>query len=129
MRRRRSAAAAAAVLWIAAACAACRATRDPIRVHEGTLEIENQTDQPWREVTVTMDAYYVAKASALEPHARLDAPLGNFMNGWGQHFDGRREPIRTIVVRATTASGDPIELTWSSREKSLAEQLRSTGKK
>jgi hypothetical protein len=126
MRTRARLAAAATALCLAAACGA---NAGPIRVHEGTLEIENQTDRPWRDVTVTMNAYYVAKAPALEPHARLDAPLANFMNGWGQRFDAHREAIRTIVVRATTASGDPVELTWSSQEKNLAEQLRSTGKK
>ncbi len=119
----------ALVMLTAASAAACRNAREPIRVHEGVLEIENQTERPWRDVTVTMNDYYQAKAPALEPHGRLDAPLGGFMTGFGQHFDRRRESIRRIVVRATTASGEPVELVWVPEPANLAEQLRSPGKK
>jgi hypothetical protein len=129
MFRGRRTAAAAMVLCAGLAAAACRNTREPIRVHEGVLHVENQSNRAWRDVTVTMNDYYQAKAAALEPGGQLDAPLGSFMTGFGQRFDRRRESIRRIVVRATTASGEPVELVWVPDPKNLAEQLRSPGKK
>ena len=76
--------------------------------------MENQTAQEWRNVTVTVNAYYRGSARTLLPGARLEAPLGNFMTGLGQRFDVNRERVRHVEVRATTSAGQPVALDWTS---------------
>jgi hypothetical protein len=104
---------------IAAACvslasiASCRHAPDPIRVDRGRLVVENQTDQEWRDVTVTVNAYYRGGAQTLLPSGRLETPLTNFVTGLGQRFNVNRERVRRVEVRATTAAGQPVALNWA----------------
>jgi hypothetical protein len=104
---------------IAAACVglasivSCRHAPDPIRVDRGRLVVENQTDQEWRDVTVTVNAYYRGGAQRLLPSGRLETPLTNFVTGLGQRFNVNRERVRRVEVRATTAAGQPVTLNWA----------------
>jgi hypothetical protein len=93
--------------------ASCRHAPDPIRVDRGRLVVENQTDQEWRDVTVTVNAYYRGGAPTLLPSGRLETPLTNFVTGLGQRFDVNRERVRRVEVRATTAAGQPVALNWA----------------
>ena len=90
--------------------AACRRSEPPIRVNGTALVIENQTQQAWRDVVVTVNGYYRGTAGTLAPGARLDASLGKFVTGLGQRFDPRRERVRVVEVKATDASGKPVTL-------------------
>lgn len=114
--RGRSAAVAAAYAGFAL-IAACRHAPEPIRVDRGQLVIENLTDDEWRDVTVTVNAYYRGGARTLAARGRLEGPLGNFVTGLGQRFDVRRERVSRVEVRATTAGGKPVALDWSAGER------------
>ncbi|HEX5475720.1 MAG TPA: hypothetical protein VFX12_13755 [Vicinamibacterales bacterium] len=119
----------AGVLLAGAALAlgACGPPEPSVRLTDTTLIVQNQTDQTWHDVTVTMNDYYQARAESLDPHGELDAPFSGFMTGFGQRYDRRREPVRRVVIKATDASGRPVSITWTPT-KNLAEKLRSTGR-
>ena len=90
--------------------AACRQSEPPIRINGTALVVENQTREQWRDVVVTVNGYYRGTAGTLAPGARLDANLGNFVTGFGQRFDPKRERVRVVQVKATDASGNPVTL-------------------
>jgi hypothetical protein len=90
----------------------CRPRPEPIRVDHGRLVVENLTRQEWRDVTVTVNAYYRGGSPSLEPGGRLETPLTNFVTGFGQRFDTNREHVRRVEVRAKTPAGEPIAIDW-----------------
>ena len=93
----------------------CRAELPPIRQHGGWLVVENQTTSAWRDVTVTVNAYYRGGSPALAAGARLEAPLTGFVTGLGQRFNTARESVRRVEVRATDAAGNPVVLDWDEK--------------
>ena len=90
----------------------CGAELPPIRQHGSWLVIENQTKTPWRDVTVTLNAYYRGVSPALAAGGRLEATLAGFLTGLGQRFNTAREHVRRVEVRATDAAGRPVALDW-----------------
>lgn len=93
-----------------------RPAQPAIDVNGPTLTIENQTDQEWRNVTVTVNAYYRGGTSSLAPHGRLDVSLRTLMTGLGQYFNPARETVRTVQVRATDASGRAVSMEWPDKK-------------
>ncbi len=93
-----------------------RPARPPIDVTGTTLTIENQTEEEWRNVTVTVNAYYRGGTSSLAAHGRLDISLRMLMTGLGQYFNPARETVRTVQVRATDAAGKPVTLDWPEKK-------------
>lgn len=91
---------------------ACHREDPPIRQHGQWLVVENQSRMEWRDVSVTLNAYYRGVAPRLAAGARLEAPLAGFMTGLGQRFDTGREHVSRVEVRATDASGKPVVLDW-----------------
>ena len=84
----------------------------PIRQRGTWIVVENQTSSSWKNVSVTINAYYRGVAPALGAGARLEAPLSGFTTGLGQRFNTMKEHIRRVEVRATDASGNPVALDW-----------------
>ena len=84
----------------------------PISQRGGWLVIENQSKIEWRDVSVTLNAYYRGVAPRVAAGGRLEAPLAGFTTGLGQRFDTAREHIRRVEVRATDATGKPVQLDW-----------------
>jgi len=78
--------------------------------------IENQTRQEWRDVSVTVNAYYKGVAPRLAPGGRLEAPLSGFVTGLGQRFDTGREHVTRVEVRATDPAGRPVALDWDEKD-------------
>ena len=105
----------ACVLVALAATASCHHELPPIRQQGAWLVIENQTKQPWRDVTVTVNAYYRGGSRTLSAGGRLEAPLANFETGLGQRFNTAREHVMRVEVRATDASGKPVALDWDEK--------------
>jgi hypothetical protein len=83
-----------------------------IYVRGAWIVVENQTDSPWKDVTVTINAYYHGLSPALAPGGRLEAPLTNFVTGLGQRFDTSREHVTHVDVHAIDALGRPVVLEW-----------------
>jgi hypothetical protein len=87
----------------------------PIRVEGTHLIVENHTPQSWRDVTVTLNAYYRGVSPTLESGGRLEAPLGSFVSGLGYRFNPARERVSRVEVRATDAAGRPVALDWEEK--------------
>jgi hypothetical protein len=93
----------------------CRHELPPIRQQGAWLVVENQTKLAWRDVTVTVNAYYRGTSPALPPGGRLEAPLANFETGLGQRFNTAREHVSRVEVRARDAAGQPVALDWDEK--------------
>jgi len=76
--------------------------------------VENLTRDEWRDVTVTVNAYYRGGAPTLAPGGRLEGALSGFVTGLGQRFDVNRERVWRVEVRATSDAG-PVALDWELR--------------
>lgn len=101
------------VLLMLAACA--REEQPPIRLNGAWIVVENQSKIEWRDVSVTVNAYYRGVAPRVAPGGRLEAPLNGFVTGFGQRFNPARETVRRVEVRATDAAGKPVALDWDAQ--------------
>jgi hypothetical protein len=90
----------------------CSPARDPIIVQEGMITLENQTSSAWRDVRITVNDHFVGGSPLLEAGGRMNAPLSQFVTGFGQRFDRGRMSVKTIEVTATNARGEPVKLDW-----------------
>jgi hypothetical protein len=95
------------VLTIALALAGCSAPRDSITVDEGTITVENQTDQEWRSVRITVNHHFSGGAPVLPAGGRLDAPLSQLQTGFGQKFDRGRQSVFKVEVTLTWGADQP----------------------
>jgi hypothetical protein len=92
--------------------AACTNRRDPIIVQEGMITLENQSSKAWRDVRITVNDYFVGGGPTLAAGGRMNAPLSQFVTGFGQRFDRGRMSVRKIEVTATDDTGQPVKLDW-----------------
>lgn len=103
----------ALIAIVAVSRGACgRSVLPAIRQRGAWLVVENQTQSPWKDVSVTLNSYYRGVSPTLAAGGRLEAPLANFVTGLGQRFNTAREQIRRVEVRATDAAGNPVVLDW-----------------
>ncbi len=101
------------LLVVLAAFSGCGGDEDPpIRLKGAWLVVENQSKIEWRDVSVTVNAYYKGVAPRVAAGGRLEAPLGGFVTGFGQRFNPARETVARVEVRATDATGKPVLLDW-----------------
>jgi len=103
----------AAAILTMIAVSGCSAPRDPIVVDEGMITVENQTDQEWRSVRITVNHHFSGGAPSLAPGGRLNAPLSQFQTGFGQRFDRGRQSVFKVEVSARAADGKAVTLTWA----------------
>ena len=114
-----------AVLAVVAVAGCGREADPPIRLNGAWLVVENQSKMEWRDVSVTVNAYYRGVAPRLAAGGRLEAPLNGFVTGFGQRFNPARETVSRVEVRATDAAGAPVALDWDEKTgKPLAEQIK-----
>ena len=111
------------VLLVLAGCG--RGEEPPIRLNGAWLVVENQSKIEWRDVSVTVNAYYKGVAPRVAPGGRLEAPMNGFVTGFGQRFNPARETVRRVEVRATDAAGKPVALNWDAE---TAKPLRDENK-
>ena len=79
------------------------------------MGVESGTRAGWKGVSVTLNAYYRGVSPTVLAGARLEAPLANFVTGFGQRFNTAREHISRVEVRATDAAGKPVVLDWDEK--------------
>jgi len=93
-----------------------RSAGEPIRLEGARVVVENQTGQEWRDVNVTINAYYRVRAQSIDAGGRLETPVVNLETGLGQRFNPAREHVMRVEVRATDASGKPVALDWDEKK-------------
>lgn len=84
----------------------------PIRIEGSRVVVENGTDKTWKDVNVTINAYYRVRTPSLDPGGRLETPVSSLETGLGQRFNAAREHVMRVEVRATDASGAPVTIDW-----------------
>ena len=92
------------------------ASAEPIRIDGARVVVENQTGQAWRDISVTINAYYRVRAQALDAGGRLETPVTSLETGLGQRFNPAREHVMRVEVRATDASGRPVAIDWDEKK-------------
>lgn len=97
-----------------------------IYVRNGTvLVIENQTQQPWHDVKVTINAYYGGMSPTLEAGGRLEAPLNSLVSGLGYRFNTAREHVMSVEVHATDPNGKPVGLRWDEHSGKVVDETET----
>ena len=91
------------------------APTDAIRIEGARVVVENQTSQAWRDVNVTINAYYRVRTGSIDPGGRLETPLVTLETGLGQRFNPAREHVTRVEVRATDVSGKPVAIDWDEK--------------
>ena len=99
-------------LVLALLVAACSGRPGPITVEDNVVTVQNQTNREWRNVVVTVNDHFRGGAATLAAGSHMRAPLSQFQTAFGQHYDMARQHVTKIVVTATDANGEPVELTF-----------------
>jgi hypothetical protein len=101
--------AAAAVAWTPA----CSTTPpEPITFADRAIVVQNLTSDEWQNVEIWLNDHYRVTRFRMPPGERFSIPLSAFVAGFGQRFDGARQPIRGVEVTASTRDGRTVKLVW-----------------
>lgn len=92
--------------------AACTPPAPPISLQDGTVRVQNQSAEEWRNVRIVVNHHFGGGAASLPPDGVLNAPLSRMQTGLGQKFDRARQSVFRVEVTATTAGGEPVRLLW-----------------
>ena len=102
---------AAALVCTVAWTAACNdRTRPALNLDGNRLTIHNGTDETWSDVEVILNQHFRIQPKDIEPNGIVQAPLDVFVAGFGQRFDMRRMPIRSLKLTAKRPDGQPMEV-------------------
>jgi hypothetical protein len=102
----------AAVLIALVLVAGCSAPPDPITVAENSLVVRNATSRDWKNVRVTVNDHFTGGVPVLAAGGRMNAPLSQFVTGFGQRYDPSRQVVYKVEVTATNAKGEAVNLQW-----------------
>jgi hypothetical protein len=89
----------------------------PIRIDGARVVVENRTGKVWKDVNVTINAYYRVRTPSPDPGGRLETPVTGLETGLGQRFNPAREHVTHVEVRATDASGASVTIDWDENGK------------
>jgi hypothetical protein len=98
----------AAAAVIVAACS--KLPDEPLKLDGNVLTIDNRSTEEWTNVEVWLNTYYRLTIAAIPPKGRVQAPLDNFVAGFGQRFQFRRMQIRDLRLTAKLPDGRPLEI-------------------
>lgn len=102
----------AAVLIALVLVAGCSAPPDPITLAENSLVVRNATSRDWKNVRVTVNDHFTGGVPVLAAGGRMNAPLSQFVTGFGQRYDPSRQVVYKVEVTATDAKGEAVNLQW-----------------
>jgi hypothetical protein len=83
---------------------------EPLRLDGNLLTIDNRTKDEWKDVEVWLNTYYRLTVSSIPPNGHVQAPLDNFVAGFGQRFQFRRMQIKDLRLTAKLPDGRPLEI-------------------
>jgi hypothetical protein len=102
----------AVVLIALVLVAGCSAPPDPITVAETGIVVRNATSRDWKNVRVTVNDHFTGGVPVLAAGGRMNAPLSQFVTGFGQRYDPLRQVVYKVEVTATDAKGEAVNLQW-----------------
>lgn len=83
---------------------------EPLRLDGNVLTIDNRSKDEWKNVEVWLNTYYRLTIDNIPPNGHVQAPLDNFVAGFGQRFQFRRMQINDLRLTATLPDGRPLEI-------------------
>ena len=92
--------------------AACSPPPDPITVAENSIVVKNATSRDWKNVRVTVNDHFSGGVQLLAAGGRMNAPLSQFVTGFGQRYDPSRQIVYKVEVTATDTKGEAVTLKW-----------------
>jgi hypothetical protein len=97
---------------LAAGClSACtRPPAEPLKLDGNILTVDNRSSQEWQNVEIWLNTYYRLTTRSIPAKSRFQAPLDNFVAGFGQRFEFRRMQIRDLRLVAKLPDGTPLEI-------------------
>ncbi len=111
--RPRLVASAIVLAMIAAAGAACtREAPPPIQVRDIDVVVQNQTGTNWEAVEIWVNDHFRGLAPTLAPTQQLVVPLRSLQGPYGQMYDPHRQAVFGVLVKARSADGHDVRLTW-----------------
>ena len=91
--------------------AACyRAPVEPLQLDGQTLKVFNRTSQEWTHVEIWLNRYFRVTSENIPPGGRFQAPLDEFVSGFGRRFEFKRMQIRDVRLIAKLPNGQPLEV-------------------
>ena len=89
----------------------------PIRMDQLRLTVQNRSDRAWAEVEIWVNDHYRMQVPSLAAGQVVAADLRNFVAGFGQRFDPRKQVVYGVEVSAREGSRREIKLTWGKGKK------------
>ena len=104
----------------AAASACSSKIIDPLQLDGNRLIVNNRTTNDWHHVEILVNHYYRIVVPTMLAGQRLDAPLDQFMEGYGRRFNFARQQINDVRLSAALPSGEPVDLRMDFHASGLA---------
>jgi hypothetical protein len=93
---------------------------DPLQLDGNRLIVNNRTTNNWNHVEILVNHYYRIVVPTILAGQRLDAPLDQFMEGYGRRFNFARQQIDDVRLSATLPGGEPVNLRMDFHASGLA---------
>jgi hypothetical protein len=85
-------------------------TIDPLRLDANRLIVNNRTSDDWNHVEIWVNRQYRVAVPKILAGQRYDAPLNEFLEGYGHRFNFARQQINDVRLSATLPDGQPVAL-------------------
>jgi len=109
-----------ALLFVNAAAVGCsKLPPEPLKLDGNTLTIDNRSNEEWKNVEVWLNTYYRLPIDSIPPKGHVQAPLDNFVAGFGQRFQFRRMQVKDLRLTAKLPDGRPLEIKKAFRASGL----------
>lgn len=98
------------VVAVVASCA--KEPPPPIQVREVDLIVQNETNARWESVEIWVNDHFRGVAPTLDATQQLVVPLSGLQGPYGQRYDLHRQRVFGVLVKARSADGHDVRLTW-----------------
>jgi hypothetical protein len=100
-----------AVVIVSTLAAGCsKPAIEPLKLDGNVLTVDNRSSDEWKDVEIWLNTYYRLTVASIPPNGRFQAPLDNFVAGFGQRFQFRRMQVKDLRLTAKLPDGRPIEI-------------------
>jgi hypothetical protein len=98
----------------------------PLQLDGNRLTVNNRTGDNWNHVEIWINRQYRVAVPTILPGQRFDAPLNEFLEGYGHQFNFARQQINDVRLSATLPNGQPVDIKMDFHASGLA-GLAGTG--
>ena len=112
---------ATSLIFSIAATAACSTTTiDPLQLDGNRLIVNNRSASNWNHVEIWVNRQYRIVVPTILAGQRYDAPLDQFLEGYGHRFNFARQQINDVRLSAALPGGQPVDIRMDFHASGLA---------